>query len=176
MGGLACWWEMERCVTPRLTAPLPTLVPVCHRVDNNHLLLLMIHVFRENEEQLFKVSPRSGEPSSDQQRRVGTPTLLSVHARPAGQELELTPICFDLDDPDEHRAHGGQPAAAVRAAHRLLRLPASERCLSLRSRPEWVGLNSPPPSPYPHFKHILMTSGRKFCCSFTLLGTERAGS
>uniref|UniRef100_A0A8C9JGP9 Pleckstrin homology and RUN domain containing M2 n=1 Tax=Panthera tigris altaica TaxID=74533 RepID=A0A8C9JGP9_PANTA len=29
------------------------------RVDNNHLLLLMIHVFRENEEQLFKVSPRS---------------------------------------------------------------------------------------------------------------------
>lgn len=45
-----------------------------------------------------------------------------------------------------------------------------------RSRPEWVGLNSSPPSPYPHFKHILMTSGRKFCCSFTLLGTERAGS
>lgn len=29
---------------------------VClYRVDNNHLLLLMIHVFRENEEQLFKV-------------------------------------------------------------------------------------------------------------------------
>lgn len=27
----------------------------CFRVDNNHLLLLMIHVFRENEEQLFKV-------------------------------------------------------------------------------------------------------------------------
>ena len=26
-----------------------------HRVDNNHLLLLMIHVFRENEEQLFRV-------------------------------------------------------------------------------------------------------------------------
>lgn len=26
------------------------------RVDNNHLLLLMIHVFRENEEQLFKVT------------------------------------------------------------------------------------------------------------------------
>lgn len=24
-------------------------------MDNNHLLLLMIHVFRENEEQLFKV-------------------------------------------------------------------------------------------------------------------------
>ncbi|XP_016061164.1 PREDICTED: pleckstrin homology domain-containing family M member 2 [Miniopterus natalensis] len=32
---------------------------MCHsaefRVDNNHLLLLMIHVFRENEEQLFKM-------------------------------------------------------------------------------------------------------------------------
>lgn len=27
----------------------------CFRVDNNHLLLLMIYVFRENEEQLFKV-------------------------------------------------------------------------------------------------------------------------
>lgn len=26
-----------------------------------------------------------------------------------------------------------------------------------RPRPEWVGLNSPPPSSYPHFKHILMT-------------------
>lgn len=52
-------------MTPRLTPLLPTLVPVCHRVDNNHLLLLMIHVFRENEEQLFKVSPRSGEPSRD---------------------------------------------------------------------------------------------------------------
>lgn len=26
------------------------------RVDNNHLLLLMIHVFRENEEQLYKVN------------------------------------------------------------------------------------------------------------------------
>lgn len=25
------------------------------RVDNNHLLLLMIHVFRENEEQLFRM-------------------------------------------------------------------------------------------------------------------------
>uniref|UniRef100_A0A8C9REH1 Pleckstrin homology domain-containing family M member 2 n=1 Tax=Scleropages formosus TaxID=113540 RepID=A0A8C9REH1_SCLFO len=28
---------------------------LCFRVDNNHLLLLMIHVFRENEEQLFKM-------------------------------------------------------------------------------------------------------------------------
>lgn len=25
-------------------------------MDNNHLLLLMIHVFKENEEQLFKVN------------------------------------------------------------------------------------------------------------------------
>lgn len=105
----------------------------------------MIHVFRENEEQLFKVSPRSGEPSSDQQRRVGTPTLLSVHARPAGQELELTPVCFDLDDPDEHGAHGGQPAAAVRATHRLLRLPASERCLPPQARVGGVELPSPIP-------------------------------
>lgn len=134
-------------VTPRLTPPSRPLSLSCHRVDNNHLLLLMIHVFRENEEQLFKVSPRSGEPSSDQQRRVGTPTLLSVHAHPAGQELELTPICFDLDDPDEHRAHGGQPAAAVRAAHRLLRLPASERCLPLQARVGGVELPSPIPLP-----------------------------
>uniref|UniRef100_H3CZZ4 Pleckstrin homology domain containing, family M (with RUN domain) member 2 n=1 Tax=Tetraodon nigroviridis TaxID=99883 RepID=H3CZZ4_TETNG len=29
--------------------------PAEFRVDNNHLLLLMIHVFRENEEQLFKM-------------------------------------------------------------------------------------------------------------------------
>lgn len=27
-------------------------------MDNNHLLLLMIHVFRENEEQLLKVKPK----------------------------------------------------------------------------------------------------------------------
>lgn len=31
------------------------VVELFFRVDNNHLLLLMIHVFRENEEQLFKV-------------------------------------------------------------------------------------------------------------------------
>lgn len=44
---------------PSWTHPAPHLCPsstVClHRVDNNHLLLLMIHVFRENEEQLFRV-------------------------------------------------------------------------------------------------------------------------
>ncbi|KAJ8371018.1 hypothetical protein SKAU_G00110460 [Synaphobranchus kaupii] len=32
-----------------------TTHPAEFRVDNNHLLLLMIHVFRENEEQLFKM-------------------------------------------------------------------------------------------------------------------------
>lgn len=36
-----------------------------HRVDNNHLLLLMIHVFRENEEQPFRVSP--GDPKNEQE-------------------------------------------------------------------------------------------------------------
>lgn len=44
---------------PSWTHPGPRLCPSCtvslHRVDNNHLLLLMIHVFRENEEQLFRV-------------------------------------------------------------------------------------------------------------------------
>ncbi|KFZ62599.1 Pleckstrin homology domain-containing family M member 2, partial [Podiceps cristatus] len=37
---------------PRLR-PSSTVSP--RRVDNNHLLLLMIHVFRENEEQLFRM-------------------------------------------------------------------------------------------------------------------------
>lgn len=41
---------------PSLTPRSPHTCPF-HRVDNNHLLLLMIHVFRENEEQLFRVSP-----------------------------------------------------------------------------------------------------------------------
>lgn len=44
---------------PSWTHPAPHLCPPStvslHRVDNNHLLLLMIHVFRENEEQLFRV-------------------------------------------------------------------------------------------------------------------------
>ena len=38
----------------------PSSTVSLHRVDNNHLLLLMIHVFRENEEQLFRVR---GSPS-----------------------------------------------------------------------------------------------------------------
>ncbi|XP_005081145.1 pleckstrin homology domain-containing family M member 2 isoform X1 [Mesocricetus auratus] len=36
-------------------SPLEMTHPSEFRVDNNHLLLLMIHVFRENEEQLFKM-------------------------------------------------------------------------------------------------------------------------
>ncbi|XP_048839271.1 pleckstrin homology domain-containing family M member 2-like isoform X2 [Brienomyrus brachyistius] len=37
------------------SSPLDCSHPAEFRVDNNHLLLLMIHVFRENEEQLFKM-------------------------------------------------------------------------------------------------------------------------
>uniref|UniRef100_A0A8C3P0R7 Pleckstrin homology domain-containing family M member 2 n=1 Tax=Cyanoderma ruficeps TaxID=181631 RepID=A0A8C3P0R7_9PASS len=36
-------------------SPLELTHPSEFRVDNNHLLLLMIHVFRENEEQLFRM-------------------------------------------------------------------------------------------------------------------------
>ncbi|XP_067422362.1 pleckstrin homology domain-containing family M member 2 isoform X2 [Emydura macquarii macquarii] len=36
-------------------SPSETAHPSEFRVDNNHLLLLMIHVFRENEEQLFRM-------------------------------------------------------------------------------------------------------------------------
>ncbi|XP_029433737.1 pleckstrin homology domain-containing family M member 2 [Rhinatrema bivittatum] len=36
-------------------SPSEATHPCAFRVDNNHLLLLMIHVFRENEEQLFKM-------------------------------------------------------------------------------------------------------------------------
>ncbi|KAJ8257711.1 hypothetical protein GJAV_G00188870 [Gymnothorax javanicus] len=36
-------------------SPVEASHPAEFRVDNNHLLLLMIHVFRENEEQLFKM-------------------------------------------------------------------------------------------------------------------------
>ncbi|KAM5246830.1 pleckstrin homology domain-containing family M member 2 isoform 2-T2 [Ctenodactylus gundi] len=36
-------------------SPSDSMHPSEFRVDNNHLLLLMIHVFRENEEQLFKM-------------------------------------------------------------------------------------------------------------------------
>ncbi|XP_036389414.1 pleckstrin homology domain-containing family M member 2 isoform X1 [Megalops cyprinoides] len=37
------------------TSPTDTSHPAEFSVDNNHLLLLMIHVFRENEEQLYKM-------------------------------------------------------------------------------------------------------------------------
>ncbi|KAK6472371.1 pleckstrin homology domain-containing family M member 2-like [Huso huso] len=37
------------------SSPSEVMHPAEFRVDNNHLLLLMIHVFRENEEQLFKM-------------------------------------------------------------------------------------------------------------------------
>ncbi|KAI5095679.1 pleckstrin-like domain-containing family M member 2 [Silurus meridionalis] len=37
------------------SSPAESSHPAEFRVDNNHLLLLMIHVFRENEEQLFKM-------------------------------------------------------------------------------------------------------------------------
>lgn len=97
-------------------------------MDNNHLLLLMIHVFRENEEQLFKVSPGSSRTAE------AGGVLAGPGRRGPGR---LTPLRVGpADDPDEYRAHGGQPAAALRAAHRLLRLPASERCLPPRARPE----------------------------------------
>ncbi|XP_072553097.1 pleckstrin homology domain-containing family M member 2 isoform X2 [Salminus brasiliensis] len=40
-------------------SPTENSHPAEFRVDNNHLLLLMIHVFRENEEQLFKMARMS---------------------------------------------------------------------------------------------------------------------
>lgn len=57
----------RRC--PSLTPGPPHAFP-SHRVDNNHLLLLMIHVFRENEEQLFKVSPRDSRANKNQHSAV----------------------------------------------------------------------------------------------------------
>lgn len=47
-GDCPSWTHPAPCVCPSSAVSL-------HRVDNNHLLLLMIHVFRENEEQLFRV-------------------------------------------------------------------------------------------------------------------------
>lgn len=78
---------MERRVTSCLTPAPPAPCP-CHRVDNNHLLLLMIHVFRENEEQLFKVSPRTGEPWSNTAKAcwvTQTVDPLTAHAVPQGR-------------------------------------------------------------------------------------------
>lgn len=110
----------------------------------------MIHVFRENEEQLFKVSPRTGEPSSGTERGgAESPTLFGAHAHagPTRQDLKLTAVCLGpVDDPDEHGAHGGQSAAALRATHRLLCLPASERCLPSQAR----GMGGAGLLPIPH--------------------------
>ncbi|XP_036387068.1 pleckstrin homology domain-containing family M member 2-like isoform X1 [Megalops cyprinoides] len=50
------------------TSPAEITHPAEFRVDNNHLLLLMLHVFRENEEQLFKmVSMSTGHTEGDLQ-------------------------------------------------------------------------------------------------------------
>uniref|UniRef100_A0A8C8HGJ9 RUN domain-containing protein n=1 Tax=Oncorhynchus tshawytscha TaxID=74940 RepID=A0A8C8HGJ9_ONCTS len=53
--GLAAGETEEETEEDRLS-PTENSHPAEFKVDNNHLLLLMIHVFRENEEQLFKVS------------------------------------------------------------------------------------------------------------------------
>lgn len=68
-----------------MTACPPHACP-SHRVDNNHLLLLMIHVFRENEEQLFRVSSRNKN-ESQVQGEAGQPEPVrkgSVLPGPAG--------------------------------------------------------------------------------------------
>lgn len=76
--------------------------------------------------------------------------LLSAHAGLAVRALKLIPVCFGpLDDPDEHWAHGGQPAAAVCATHRLLHLLASERCLPPQTRVGGVELLPSPSPPAP---------------------------
>ncbi|XP_055787749.1 pleckstrin homology domain-containing family M member 2 isoform X2 [Salvelinus fontinalis] len=52
--GLAAGETEEETEEDRLR-PTENSHPAEFKVDNNHLLLLMIHVFRENEEQLFKM-------------------------------------------------------------------------------------------------------------------------
>ncbi|XP_056129338.1 pleckstrin homology domain-containing family M member 2 isoform X2 [Lampris incognitus] len=47
--------EPEEQLQEERLSPSETSHPAEFKVDNNHLLLLMIHVFRENEEQLFKM-------------------------------------------------------------------------------------------------------------------------
>ncbi|XP_037335122.2 pleckstrin homology domain-containing family M member 2 isoform X2 [Pungitius pungitius] len=47
--------EGEKTVHNEFTKEAESSHPAEFKVDNNHLLLLMIHVFRENEEQLFKM-------------------------------------------------------------------------------------------------------------------------
>uniref|UniRef100_A0A668AIW5 Pleckstrin homology domain-containing family M member 2 n=1 Tax=Myripristis murdjan TaxID=586833 RepID=A0A668AIW5_9TELE len=47
--------EAEEQLQEEKLSPTESSHPAEFKVDNNHLLLLMIHVFRENEEQLFKM-------------------------------------------------------------------------------------------------------------------------
>ncbi|KAG9332752.1 hypothetical protein JZ751_014851 [Albula glossodonta] len=47
--------EVEEDEQDDRASPADSIHPAEFRVDNNHLLLLMIHVFRENEEQLYKM-------------------------------------------------------------------------------------------------------------------------
>lgn len=102
------------------------------RVDNNLLLLLMIHVFRENEEQLFKV--RNGVQSEDflsflqcaMNRRESVGVAASNQS---DLTLWLSNNCSlcSSDVPDEYGSHGGGSAAALRPSHRLLHLFPAQR-------------------------------------------------
>ncbi|XP_035501976.1 pleckstrin homology domain-containing family M member 2 isoform X1 [Scophthalmus maximus] len=47
--------QMQQQLQEEKISPSENSHPAEFKVDNNHLLLLMIHVFRENEEQLFKM-------------------------------------------------------------------------------------------------------------------------
>lgn len=47
--------EAQQVLQEEKLSPSESSHPAEFKVDNNHLLLLMIHVFRENEEQLFKM-------------------------------------------------------------------------------------------------------------------------
>ncbi|XP_062283015.1 pleckstrin homology domain-containing family M member 2 [Scomber scombrus] len=51
--------EAEELLQEEKLSPSENSHPAEFKVDNNHLLLLMIHVFRENEEQLFKMARMS---------------------------------------------------------------------------------------------------------------------
>ncbi|XP_040008203.1 pleckstrin homology domain-containing family M member 2 isoform X2 [Xiphias gladius] len=50
-----CTEETQQQLQEEKLSPSESSHPAEFKVDNNHLLLLMIHVFRENEEQLFKM-------------------------------------------------------------------------------------------------------------------------